>query len=430
MIADLVVLRDDPPRCAYPPVAVYAFRRVGLVEGEGGGVVGCAIQLAVAIGLSWTYRQFALAGQLEAPADWIAAVVAAIATTLGLASLADAFGQFGVAAALRRSDGGKEPSEGNFVAMIGTLHPLGEGLRSPLRGRPCVAYDYQMRSGEGAGVRAEGRGLAPCVVRGPAFEWRILDFPDLGFLEAVGESGGEGAEELERARSLVARVRAVGAGSGVRHADEPEPDAPRFEDRIRGSLGDEDVASLELSERVLPVGARARVYGTWSRARGGLVHGRSERGRLWIGPVGVAGFASRFWQGLLLLVAVHTALYYPWVAARRERAAGLGQSLCPAVERGSAEDVASLLESAPVDARCTGGGTPLHRSRDAAITASLLEAGADVEAIDDLGRTAPAGGGGRRPESQRRFVGLVAPVAGSGVPARDREAAPRVRGRR
>jgi hypothetical protein len=356
---------------------------------RGGAVVGCAVQLAVAIGLTWAYRQFALAGPFEAPFDWIAAALAAIASTLGLACLADGFRHLRMEAALRRSDGPEEPSDGAFVAMIGTLHPLGEALRSPLRSRPCVAYDYQISSEQGERTCAEGRGLAPCVVRGRVAERRILDFPDLGSVDDEEASGGKSNVAGERARALVARIRRTrDDAEAPRGAEESDLDRPRFEDWIREPLTDEDLRALVLTESVLPVGAKARVYGTWSRARGGLVHGRGHGGRVWIGPPAVDGFARRVLPGLLLLVAVHAALYQPWVASRHARTERLGPALCRAVQRGSAKDVAALVKRTAVETRCTGGGTPLLRSPDARIARILLEAGADPEAIDDMGRTA------------------------------------------
>lgn len=96
---------------------------------------------------------------------------------MGLAYLAGVWTKLAEARRLRRSLEGGVPADGETVAVLGTLEPVGAPLTSPLTGQPCVAYKYEVHQDER--LLYDGFAIAPSVVDSPHGRIRILAYPTL-----------------------------------------------------------------------------------------------------------------------------------------------------------------------------------------------------------------------------------------------------------
>lgn len=78
---------------------------------------------------------------------------------------------------------GKRPADGKRAGFVGTIDAAGDALRSPLSGKDCVAWKYeiyQMRGRAGRQHKAtyfEGMALVPSVIATPSGSYRLLAVP-------------------------------------------------------------------------------------------------------------------------------------------------------------------------------------------------------------------------------------------------------------
>lgn len=349
--------------------------------------------LLVLAALTWAYQTHVLGGLVESPVDWGLSLVAAAFSTLALGSILEAIQKRGIAAALRRADRGEPPRDGDFAAAVGQLSPIGEPVLSPLGGVPCVAYEYEMRSGD-VGVPAySGHGLIPSVIRGPRGDTKLCGYPDLdeiGFRKLSGEEVRERAARYVRdTRFQELKVRDV--FSVLRELYQDDDGSLRLD--YRSADEPPDVSQLSFKEKVLPVGEEVRVLGLWSQRSGGLVNGWSRNVLLKLYPKGSKAIPTkslprRLIAPLVVLAIVHAVLWFPFRLKERQRQDGIAQELCQAARTGDAAAVGRLLTPALANALCRDGGTPLFWSSSAEVTGLLLEAGADPRAETDEGETA------------------------------------------
>jgi hypothetical protein len=343
--------------------------------------------------LTWAYHGYALAGLEEPIVDWGLAFLAAVFAAGSVGSIIDAIQKRGVAAALRRADRGEPPRDGGFAAAVGELHPIGQPLLSPLRGIPCVAYEYKMR-GKDAGLAAySGHALTPSVIRGAKGDVRLCGYPDL---DELPFDEVEGEEARERAARYVAQTRfevakARGVFSALRELYTDDDGSLNLD--WKTSDAPSDPSGLELEEKVVAVGRPVRVLGLWSQRSGGLVNAWDKNVLLKLytkdsKPISTSSLPRRLITPVILLAVVHGALWFPYQNRRRTEIAASAKKLCEAVRRSELEATRQLLTPELANASCPDGLTPLIHASTAPITALLLEAGADPAAETADGETA------------------------------------------
>jgi hypothetical protein len=205
------------------------------------------------------YRRMPLAGAVIG-----GAIVGGGIVWMGLAYLAGVGTKLAEARRLRRTLEGGAPADGEQVAVLGTIEPVGAPLTSPLTGQPCVAYKYEVRQEEK--LLYDGFALAPCAIDSPHGRIRIFAQP-----------------------ALQTKPRMVG-DAGVRFEDyvaetkwhDPELSLSkvlgRFNDRdgsvrtdTRMVHHDPDLTTASFKEWSFAPGDRVFATGRYSVERGGLV---------------------------------------------------------------------------------------------------------------------------------------------------------------
>jgi hypothetical protein len=227
--------------------------------------------------------------------------------------------------------------DGTRVVAMGTLVPLGETLRSPLGGRECVAYEYELdHQGTDANNQPTrvrdywGMGRCPAAIETPAGRIRILGYARL-------ESGFDVLEAPEDYRRAEEYVRATAfrhpsrAGERLGSLAEPfDTESDRFRDdlcanpshrevSLRGE--DADVRPLRLNERRLEAGDAVCAAGTYSADKQALVPTTSGPEQLRISSYSPQQWASENrdwaytylrWGAVFAVVGVFGALATRW----------------------------------------------------------------------------------------------------------------------
>ena len=150
------------------------------------------------------------------PGDWIGSLIASLSVTLGIGGVRKARLERRDAALIAKPEG--PPSDGERVAIAGTIEPLDAVLTAPLSGAECVIYDYEIShipelpmilgksksdSRPSPVIDRSGMAMAPVVLRSGVREVRLLAFPGI---ERFGRSKlGEGT--LERVRAYIAATK-------------------------------------------------------------------------------------------------------------------------------------------------------------------------------------------------------------------------------
>jgi hypothetical protein len=223
-------------------------------------------------------------------------VFTAIGTGSLLTGLLSLFRSRKLATAIRRDQEGAARKNGRFEAAGGVIQPLQEALVSPLQGRPCVAYEYDVAEtgtdGQKAGSAAWGWASTPSVIRNPGGDLRLLGFPDLErFDQAVV---GEGAREriqkyFQDTTFATIGERALTQALGQIMERSADDDGQARTDVLRGTdLDPKNIqfAGRQWTERVVPVDEEVTAFGLYSSTRSGLVPNprkMSETVQLWPG---------------------------------------------------------------------------------------------------------------------------------------------------
>src|SRR5262249_42449405 len=105
-------------------------------------------------------------------------------------------------AALRRAASGEPMRDGRLEAASGPIQPIATPLEAPFTGRPCVAYEYDVKqhaavTSRDQGTRASeytGVALAPCAINTVRGSVRVLGWALLDQFQAAGDAS------IDRAR--------------------------------------------------------------------------------------------------------------------------------------------------------------------------------------------------------------------------------------
>lgn len=239
-----------------------------------GCLIGLGGWLALGAVLSWQ-----LQAQLELP--WT--------STLGVSALAGLFGWAALnllhaswqswreRAAVGAGAAGRAPADGRRVVLVGTLEALGEPLRAPLDGSPCVAYELKVTEDRGTGRRRmilthfRGSGLVPSVIVTPSGRHRLLVVPDLQGSPPATPSSRH-VEAFERHARAVRVTPPKDAAQELVNRWTDADGAYRADVRYT-PVEALDLTRCRLEQQHIRPGAPVCAIGTYSAARGGLVPG-------------------------------------------------------------------------------------------------------------------------------------------------------------
>jgi hypothetical protein len=229
-----------------------------------------------------------------------------------------------LAGAIQRNREGTPRRDGRFEAATGAIYPLQEALSSPLQGRSCVAYEYDVaitgKEGQTAGSAAWGWALTPAVIRSPEGDMRLLGFPELERFDqaVVGEGARERIQQYFQATTFVTiGERALNKALGQILERSADDDGQVRADVLRGTELDPKNIRLEgrqWTERVVPVGEEVTAFGYYSASREGLVPNSrkiSETVQLWPGKgeeltaVIEKESSGRITVGIVLFIITH-----------------------------------------------------------------------------------------------------------------------------
>jgi hypothetical protein len=190
---------------------------------------------------------------------------------LGLAYLAGVRTKILEAVRVRDTNDGGPPPDGETIAVVGAIEPVGPTLTSPFTGKPCVAYKYEVKRGET--MLYDGFALTPSAVLSSHGQIRILAYPTLEVrphLVPNSEAVPNFSAYIERThfkKPDLADVRAVLTG--------PPPAFNSDEGSIRTDtrMADDDakIDYATYTEWSLAPGDRVFATGRYSLERGALV---------------------------------------------------------------------------------------------------------------------------------------------------------------
>ena len=352
---------------------------------------GCALAIVVwaALMAVYAYVAWQRIGQ-PAPALVIGLLGGTFAGML-LSSFIGLFTSGKDRSALRRAIAMEPVRDGRLEAASGSIRPLGAPLAAPFSGRPCVAYDYDVKRERKSDFA--GFALAPCAIdttRGPV---RVLGWVMLDQFDATP------VEMIDRKRAVEyffgAQLESVGLPGLLRAFNQlvaDEDGAIRQDYRIGGS--EIDLQGAQLVERAIPVGATVTILGHWSEARGGFVASGPSLLRLFPrdlettrkatggNAVGTFGLAALFFA---ILHGIFVPMYY--YAPGHARVAA--QSVWD--ERDCDRQKVMLARGADPNEAGTDALTPLMnaaRMDEPECVANLIESGARLEDRDKFSDTA------------------------------------------
>lgn len=308
-------------------------------------------------------------------------------------------------AALKRALAGEAPADGRLEAASGKIRPLGAPLYGPFTGRPCVAYEYDVKNPDGGRSDFAGVGLTPCEVgspRGPArlLGWAVLD-----------QFGGASPGEIDAQRGIshlkASHLEPLGLTTMISVLGELMADDDgtiRKDFRVEDS-DPEAVANRPIEEKIVPVGATVTVLGRWSTAKGGFVPGSGMMNRIFPGDlpttlkkVGGSSLAT-FGIGVFFFLALHAILVPMYFLAsknapkRDSRGEVLPKNLSVWDERDCDRQKELLALGANPSEKGRDGVTPLmNAAREGTVPCvmNLIAAGARLEDADRRGDTALA----------------------------------------
>jgi hypothetical protein len=308
-------------------------------------------------------------------------------------------------AALRRAMNGDAMRDGRLEAASGQIRPTGAPLESPFSGRPCVAYEYDVKQPDAGASEFAGFALAPCAIqtiRGPVrvFGWAMLDSFSQTDSNAIDRA--RGAAILRTAAFEKLGVTTILSVMGELMAD--QDGAIRKDLRVDGDVaalqGDGALRGRAIQERIVPVDAMVTMLGRWSEARQGFAPGGAvsinrmfpadlEATRKTVGGNAVKTFAI----GLVFFLALHAILVPMFLLAPGAKSSESAVPSSVLDDRDCDRQKAALAAGADPNEIGRDGLTPLMnaaREGDGACVKNLLGAGAKLEVADVRGDTAMA----------------------------------------
>jgi hypothetical protein len=248
---------------------------------------------------------------------FIAAVIGSL-VWVGLMFLANVRLKFRDWRARARLARGEQPQDGDLVSATGEIRAAFEPLRSPVSGRECVLYSYDIGPPSGSEDSARdyaGFGMTRCTLYTPRGTFHLGSFPVFsGWEKQKGDRAH--AEEHVRTATFEAldSVRAVTALVSGIYRETP----PFHRDwRIGGTQG--DVETADVMERLVVPGETVTVTGRYVSSRNEIVSDlRQPQGylRLERGGRPMSETPALPWEairtvliGLMTVAAAHTILW-------------------------------------------------------------------------------------------------------------------------
>jgi hypothetical protein len=212
---------------------------------------------------------------------------------------------------------GERPNDGDLVTAIGAIRPTLEPLVSPVSGRACVIYSYDIGPPSGGQTVTRdysGFGMTRCTLYTPRGTFGLGSFP---VLEGVPRSKGDRARATAYIAS--ARFEAIDGFAAVKSLVMGlYRETPPIRKDWRIGEPTIDAERVEASERIIVPGDVVTVTGRYVSARNEIVSDLQEKGYLrldkgeramqeaslpWGAIRGVAG-------GLVLIAAVNGILWF------------------------------------------------------------------------------------------------------------------------
>jgi hypothetical protein len=358
---------------------------------------GCTIILVVWGAMFALYLWF-FTGTFEWPGNLIAAGLGSLFGAIGIGGIGTLYYARRDRAAFRRAERRQAPADGDLAVVAGRIRPLGAPLTSPLGGRPCVAYDYEVvvthkhqKGQDTTQADLAGIALAPSVIESSDTSVRLFGFP---LLDEFPRESHQGHTALARVRAYAAATRfdEMRGLAKVRLMTELEDAIADADGAVRKDfrLSAEEIPfeSRQLRERIVEVGQEVCAIGFYDAERRALVPRGSMPNRLWPGTMAsvrkdvVSTARTQVVVGFLFFAVSHAmlgaAFYLSETRYARQSEARQASAIRSAVQD---DDVAALervvRQGANPNARDTFGDAVLLDVREPAMAAALLRLGAD-----------------------------------------------------
>jgi hypothetical protein len=362
---------------------------------------GCAFTFLVWAAFVALYGYLAWPKIHEPAPTAIVAVLGGTFAAMLVASIVGLFTGGNDRAALKRARAGEPMKGGRLEAASGPIRPLGAPLEAPFTGRPCVAYEYDVKAHGGDKSDYAGVALTPSVVdgiRGPAklLGWAMLDqfSPSREADQARADAYIRSApfEPLEILRILSVFSELAADDDGAIRKD------------FRIGISEPTVQGKRTEEKIVPPGQVVTVLGLWDEAKGGFTTGgKMSMNRIFpmdldaaTKKLGGAPWKTLF-TGLFFFLALHAILVPMWFLAgshQKQLAKKGAQSATESIwdERDCDRLKALLAKGGDPNSRNQGRTALMNAAREGqpACVEILIAAGARLEDVDDQGNTALA----------------------------------------
>ena len=364
---------------------------------------GCTVGVALFVVLFAAYLAF-FSGYFEWPGNLIAAGFGALFGAVGIGGVGHVLWAWRDTRAFARAARGDAPAHGHLVVAAGPIRPSGLPLTSPIGGKPCVAYEYEVFSHQPGGPRrsaAQQFDLAGFAMAASAIETRhgsvrLLGFPILDQFRQSREHGPDARARAERyaASTPFEPMQGLGALKMFSAFDDALADADGMV-RKDFRLNDDPVAfdRRTLGERIVQAGQQVCALGLYDAEKRALVPKGATLNRLWPGTPGevrrtiVRTARSQAMTGLAFFAVSHAmlglAFYLSETRHAREPEDRQASAIRSAVQ---ANDVAALERAvrrgANPNARGAFGTAALLDVREPDMAAALIRLGADVDNRD------------------------------------------------
>jgi len=181
---------------------------------------------------------------------------------LGLAYIGGVGEKARTARRIRRALDDAPPRDGEIIAVVGRITPLGETLVSPFRRETCVAYSYRVRTPHSKTTTTdfEGIALTPSMIG----SMKLLAWPELD----VPETLCQGDEARRNATEYVSQTNFT-----IAQMFKPDrTKSPHVRYDHRSQIAGDSIKFGLLSERVLRPDEEVCALGYYSASEGGLTH--------------------------------------------------------------------------------------------------------------------------------------------------------------
>jgi hypothetical protein len=177
-------------------------------------------------------------------------------------------------ASVRASLAGEPPVDGRRTAFVGTIDAAGESLRSPLSGKECLAWKYQISRFTGTSRRRvqsvyyEGIALVPSILSTRSGRFRLLAVPEFEFAPEHLDAGRAAHNAAEHVRTAVFEE----ARRTLEKQWTDDDGAYRSETRnFPAEATPPPLEECQFREDLIPRRENVYVFGLYSEARGGIV---------------------------------------------------------------------------------------------------------------------------------------------------------------